>query len=86
MSKISKERQERIKEELLRELFDIFPHFDCTETISEKVNRDNEFILKLLKELKKKGLIGEIQESKGKNIKRKWQMRSKVYGMYKELI
>ena len=86
MSQISEKRQERIKEDILSEMFEFYPKFEYTETISDRVNRDNEFILRLLKELKDKGFVGEINESRGRKIKRKWQLRKNVYETYKELI
>jgi hypothetical protein len=86
MSRISKEKQDRIKEDILREMFENYPEFEYTESVAEKIIRDNEFTLKLLKEMKRKNLINEIRESSGRKIKRKWQMKKEVYYAYKDLI
>jgi excinuclease UvrABC helicase subunit UvrB len=53
MSKISQERIERIKEEILKALYETYPEFKYTYQVSDFVLRDDEFTLNLLKELKK---------------------------------
>ena len=85
MSKISDEKKEKIKEEILRVLYEIYPEFKYTYQISDLVLRDDEFTLNLLKELKELNLVTCIEESKGGNIKRKWELNNLAYEKYKEL-
>ena len=70
MSKISQEKIERIKEEILRILYENYPGFMYTNDVADAVVRDNEFTLSLLKELKKNNLLMNIEQSKGIKIKR----------------
>ena len=86
MSKISQERIERIKEEILRNLYESYPEFKYTYEVSDFVLRDDEFTLNLLKELKKVGLVEHLEESKGAKIKRKWSLSNNAYEKYKELL
>ena len=86
MSKISLNKIERIKEEILRSLYESYPEFKYTYQISDAVLRDDEFVLDLLKELKKLNLVTSLEESKGNNIKRKWSLTNLTYEKYKELL
>ena len=49
MSKISDGKKEKIKEEILRVLYEIYPEFKYTYQISDLILRDDEFTLNLLK-------------------------------------
>lgn len=86
MSKISQEKIEKIKDEIIRILYEDYPQFKYTSQISNILLRDKEFILDLLKELKKLNLVISIEESKGKNVKRKWSLNKITYEKYKELL
>ena len=86
MSKISQEKIERIKEEILRILYENYPRFMYTNDVADAVVRDNEFTLSLLKELKKNNLLRNIEESKGIKIKRKWALTKIAHEKYKELL
>ena len=86
MSKISKEKEEKIKEDLLRELYDCYPGMLWTYDVAEKIARDEEFVLRLLKELQVNGLILIKEESMGKNVKRRWGLKGEVYNKYKDLL
>ena len=85
MSSISNEKRERIKEELLRIIYENYPNFLYTYQIADLLIRDDEFVLNLLKQLKDKNLIFCLEESSGGNVKRKWQLKREVYEQYKEL-
>lgn len=86
MSKISNEKIEKIKEEILRVLYECYPEFKYTHDVSDLILRDDEFTLNLLKELEKLNLVKILEESKGANIKRKWSLNQIAYEKYKELI
>ena len=86
MSKISQEKIERLKEEVLRVLYESYPEFKYTYQVSDSLLRDDEFILDLLKDLERLKLITQIEESKGKNVKRKWGLTKLTYEKYKELL
>lgn len=82
---ISEFKKEKIKEDILRILYDNFPKMLWTFEIAEEVIRDDEFCLKLLKNLKAKKLVNLTEESKGGKIKRRWGMHKNVYEEYKKL-
>ena len=85
MSKVSEEKREKLKEEVLRIIYEGYPSFLYTYQIAEHLIRDDEFILKLLKDLKEKNLLICLEESSGNNIKRKWGLKEEIYEKYREL-
>lgn len=85
MSNISEEKKERLKEEVLRVMYENHPSFLYTYQIADLLIRDDEFVLRLLKGLKEKDLIICLEESSGKNVKRKWGLKKEVYEKYREL-
>lgn len=85
MSKISSIKKEKIKEEILRIIYENYPNFAYTYQIADPLSRDDEFILDLLKDLEKKDIVSCLKESSGNNIKRKWGLKREVYEKYKEL-
>jgi len=85
--KISKQKKEKIYEQILNLLFSIFPKPAFIPYISKEIARDEEFIKTLLLDLKKKELIKEIKKNpKGHNyIKRsRWTLSDKAYQIYKK--
>ena len=85
MSNISQIKKEKIKEEILRVIYENYPGFLYTYQIAENLIRDDEFVLSLLNELKNKELVTCLNETTGRNIKRKWGFTKEVYEKYKEL-
>ena len=85
MSRLSKFKKDRLKEEILRVFYENYPNFIYTYQIAENLIRDDEFILNLLKELKHTNFIVCLEETSGNNIKRKWGMKKEVYETYKNL-
>ncbi len=84
---ISKEKKEKISEQILAYLYITNPKPLFTFYIAKEIARDEEFVKKLLKELKKKDLVIEItKNSLGKEyIKRsRWKLSEKAYLFYKQ--
>ncbi|MBI2106795.1 hypothetical protein HYT57_02315 [Candidatus Woesearchaeota archaeon] len=86
MSKISLKKEARIKEDILRLLYDKYPEFHYTSVVSYETLRNNEFILRLLNELTKEGLVSFIDEKGGRGIRKKWCLKKEVFEKYKELL
>jgi predicted transcriptional regulator len=86
--RISKEKQDRIKENILGLLFQNSPKALFTADIARELARDEEFIKKLLFQLKQQGFVADVQKnSKGKLYQRRirWMLSPKVYAVYKKL-
>ena len=82
MSKLSEEKVKKIKEQILVELYHqgLKPLF--TSEIASLLVRDEEFIKKLLQQLKKDGLVKEIDKSpEGHTYSkwRRWQLTDSAY-------
>jgi predicted transcriptional regulator len=84
--KISKEKREKIFEQILALLFNISPKMIFTSHIAKELARDEEFTKKLLQDLNKKGFIIEIKKnSDGKEYSKRsrWKLTEKIYNVYK---
>jgi hypothetical protein len=84
---ISKEKKEKISEQILAYLYSTNPRPLFTSYIAKETARDEEFIKKLLIDLKKKDFVIEItKNSKGKEYLRRsrWKLSEKVYVLYKQ--
>ena len=84
--KISDKKKDRISEQILAFLYSISPKSDFTFHIAQEIARDEEFIKKLLSDLKKKNLVVEINKnSKGEQyLKRsRWRLSGAAYSVYK---
>lgn len=84
---ISKEKKEKISEQILAYLYSTNPRPLFTFHIAKELARDEEFVKKLLIELKKKEFVVEVtKNSKGKDyIKRsRWKLSEKIYVLYKQ--
>lgn len=84
---ISKEKKERISEQILSCLYLVSPRPLFTSHIAKEIARDEEFIKTLLMDLKKKELVVEISKNpKGKDyLKRsRWKLSEKTYIFYKQ--
>ncbi len=87
MSKISKEKKEKIMSNILSTLYEHNPKPLFTVEISRAQARDEEYTKKLLKELKSKGFVIEIKKNpKGIIYKRRarWRLTEKAYKIYKQ--
>ena len=84
---ISKEKKEKISEQILAYLYLTNPKPAFTFHIAKEIARDEEFIKKLLKDLKKKEFVVEITKNpQGKDyVKRsRWKLSEKAYIIYKQ--
>lgn len=84
---ISKEKKEKISEQILAYLYSSNPKPLFTSHIARELARDEEFIKGLLINLKKKDFVVEVTKNpKGKDyIKRsRWKLSEKVYILYKQ--
>lgn len=85
--KISEEKINKISEQALAFLYSINPKPAFTAEIAREIARDEEFIKKLLLDLKKKNLVIQIKKNpKGKPyLKRsRWKLSDVVYQAYKK--
>ncbi len=86
--KISKEKQEKIKENILFFLFNNSPKSFFTSEIAKETARDEEFIKVLLEEMLKQNLVVAIRKNpKGKQYEKRarWRISQKIYETYKKL-
>ena len=83
--RLSQEKKDKIIEQILLYLYQSFPKNPFTAEIAREIARDEEFIKKLLFELKEKKLIISIDKDKnGITFSRrlKWKLSNKVYDLY----
>jgi len=86
--KISKLKKEKISEQILLFLFTRSPQILFTSHIAQEIARDEEFVKKILNELKNKNLIIEVKKNKeGIDYKKRsrWKLNDKTYQVYKNL-
>lgn len=85
--KLSKNKKDRIIEQILAFLYHSFPKQPFTAEIGREIARDEEFIKKILLEIKEKGLVVSVRKnSKGMAFTRriKWTLTKRVYDIYSE--
>ncbi len=82
MSKIGEEKRRKIKEEILRILYENNLKGVWTYQIADYVIRNNEFVLKLLRELEGEGLVKEVS---GNRVRKRWRMDDRAYKIYRRL-
>lgn len=83
--KISSIKREKISEQVLAHLYSISPQLSFTAHIAREIARDEEFVKKILEELKKKKLVIEIKKNpKGLDYKRRsrWKLSEQAYVTY----
>lgn len=83
--RISDKKKQKISEQILFYLFTKNPVPVYTSYIAQEIARDEEFVKKLLLELKKKKLVTEIKKSKfGFEYLRRsrWKLAPVVYELY----
>lgn len=88
MPKISKQKIEKISEQILSHLYSIFPKQIFTSDIARELARDEEFIKKILQDLMKNELVIKIDKNQQgfQYTKRlRWRISNKAYNIYKKL-
>ena len=83
--RLSQEKIDIITEQILSYLYSSFPKNPFTAEIAREIARDEEFIKKLLFDLRERKLIIVIRKnSKGEVFSRRlrWKLSSKVYDIY----
>jgi DNA-binding IscR family transcriptional regulator len=84
--RLSKDKKDKIAEQILSFLYHSFPSEPFTAEIAREVVRDEEFIKRILFELKEKNLVLAIRKNnKGDLFSRrlKWRLSNKVYDVYR---
>ncbi len=88
MPQISKQKIEKIQEQILSHLFLIFPKQIFTSEIAKELARDEEFIKTLLEDLHLKELVIKINKNpQGINYSRRlrWRISNKAQDIYSKL-
>ncbi|MEK6886058.1 MAG: hypothetical protein AABX17_03770 [Nanoarchaeota archaeon] len=83
--RLSKEKKDKIAEQILLHLYQSFPKQLFTSEISKEIARDEEFIKTIMFELKDKNLVLAIKKNEeGKDFVRRirWQLSGPVYQAY----
>jgi len=85
--KISKQKKEKISEQILAYLYSINPKPAFTSHIAREVARDEEFVKDILLDLKNKSLVTEVNKNPSgiDYIRRvRWKLSDKAYSVYKQ--
>jgi predicted transcriptional regulator with HTH domain len=83
--RISDQKKEKIAEQILHFLYQSFPKNPFTAEVAREIARDEEFVKKLLLELKEKNIVVAIRKNKNGMVfsrKIKWKLSNKVYDLY----
>jgi len=87
MPQISKEKRDKISEQILAYLFNQSPESKFTSTIAKELARDEEFTKKLLLDLQNQKLIIKIKKnSSGMEYLRRerWRLSNSTFEIYKK--
>lgn len=85
MPRISKQKEEKISEQILFHLYNIFPKQVFTSDIAKEIARDEEFVKKLLILLNKRDLVIKVDKnSKGSTYLRRirWRLSNEAHQAY----
>ncbi len=86
--RLSKEKRDKISEQILSYLYHNFPNSFFTATISKEIARDEEFIKAMMKELQDKKLVSCIRKNPNGTLysrRCRWSLAPKAYDAYKQL-
>ena len=83
--RLSQEKKDKIAEQILSFLYHSFPKQPFTAGIAREIARDEEFIKRILFELKEKGLVTSLNKNKNGipfTRRLKWRLTQRVYDVY----
>lgn len=82
--RISQEKKNKIMEQIISYLYQAFPKNPFTAEIAKEIARDEEFIKKILFDLKDKNLVVPIKKNKYRLFSKRirWRLSNKVYDLY----
>lgn len=83
--KISEQKKQKISEQILAFLYSSYPKPLFTSYIAAEIARDEEFVKKLLQNLKTKNLIIEIKKNPNGILylrRSRWKLKDTVYEAY----
>jgi predicted transcriptional regulator len=86
--RISKEKRDKISEQILSFLFHTHPNAKFTVDIARELARDEEFTKSLMLDLRKKNLVNDIRKNpEGIDYSRRirWRLSNQAYSAYKTL-
>ncbi len=86
--RISKEKRDKIAEQILSFLYQSHPNAKFTVDIARELARDEEFTKSLMLDLRKKSLVVDIRKnSEGIDYSRRirWRLSNQAYSAYKQL-
>ena len=84
--RLSKDKKDRITEQILSFLYSVFPKEPFTAEIAREIARDEEFVKRIMFDLSDKKLVISIKKNeKGEIFTRRvrWRISSKVYDVYR---
>ena len=87
MPRLSKEKRDKISEQILHHLFTISPESRFTSEIAKEAARDEEFTKVILTELEKKKLVAEIKKNKDGIAyakRQRWRLSNQAFEAYKK--
>jgi hypothetical protein len=83
--RLSKNKKDKIAEQIILFLYNSFPKQPFTAEIAREIARDEEFVKKILFDLKEKNIINSLRKNKkGEPFSRRirWSLTNKVYEIY----
>jgi DNA-binding IscR family transcriptional regulator len=83
--RLSKNKKDKIAEQILLHLYNSFPGQPFTAEIASEIARDEEFVKRILFDLKDKNLVIPVRRNKKGEIfsrRIKWRLSEKVYDIY----
>ena len=87
MPRLSKEKKDRISEQILHHLFTIAPEARFTSQIAKEIARDEEFTKFILSELGKKKLVAEIKRNNQGVVyskRQRWRLSNQAFEAYRK--
>ena len=87
MPKISTQKKEKIQEQILFHLYQIFPRMIFTSDIAKEIARDEEYTKILMNDLFSKKLVIKIDKNPNGIVylkRARWRLSSEVYEIYKK--